>query len=145
MQKILSNVKNYSLLCIVKSYLRTYKHTQKTTQMETTYKEIKGIEVANTAEFWGAYYEDRSRMLKGALEQRTFAMIEYGDKEDDYNNRVFVSIQNLPFGLVAKIHTAAQDLARDLNIVSGHEDGYFSIESRFTNDGRLIIEIHETI
>ncbi len=68
------------------------------------------------------------------------------DKNDDYNNRVFVDIHDLPFRLVANIHAAAHYFAQDLNILSGHQDNdylAYRIESKFTSDGRLILEIHQ--
>lgn len=50
--------------------------------MKKTFETLRGIEIANTDYFWGAFWKDPSVLMKAVIEtQYSGFMIEYVEKE----------------------------------------------------------------
>ena len=83
------------------------------------FSEIKGTPVEDTDKFWSAFYQDRSRLLKGAIEQ-TFpgCFIGYSDRAGYEKCEVTVSVRNLSFDHVCKIVEGAKAFLQDILMMS---------------------------
>jgi len=106
-------------------------------EMNKDFTEIKGIEIANTDAFWSAWYNDRSRFLKGAIEQRanSYRFISYGDS----NNRISVDVSGLSFEAIENAVTAVKDLIAQLASMSSHFTAELNIN--INDQSEIAIEV----
>jgi len=100
---------------------------------------IKGIEVANTDEFWSAYYEDRSRFFKGAIQSILPAARVYYPELDCDRNYVDVDLEGCTF---FACHAAIKAIQGFVTMLHGFSEHFVAkIETSFHDTCILRIRV----
>lgn len=104
--------------------------------MKKTFETLRGIEIANTDYFWGAFWKDPSMLMKAVIETRYSGfMINYVEKND---MAICVSVANLNLFEVNEMHKLLKDFADQLTKVGANPKLYTFKVSAVMQDNSFV-------